>query len=96
MRQLTIIYETMLDRDIIKVLEGVRVPGYTKFSGVSGLGKTGRHEGNQIWPGSNTIVIAMVPEEVVKDIVSKLEVVKSSYHKKVGLKVFAALTDELI
>jgi hypothetical protein len=96
MRQLTIIYETMLDQDIIKVLEGVKAPGYTKFSGVSGLGKTGRHEGTQIWPGSNTIVFAVVPEEMVKDIVSKLEVLKSSFHKKVGLKVFATLADELI
>jgi hypothetical protein len=96
MRLLIIIYETMIDQDVIKMLEGIRVPGYTKFSGVSGLGKTGRHDGTQIWPGSNTIVLAVVPEELINDLVGKLEILKASFHKKVGLKVFATLADELL
>ncbi|MCL5036861.1 MAG: hypothetical protein M1269_07080 [Chloroflexi bacterium] len=96
MRMLMLVYETAVDPDVVKILDELGVPGYTKMSGVTGMGKTGRRNATPVWPGSCTICYTAVPEDKVKSILERLEILKASYPVKPGLKAFALLADELI
>ena len=96
-RFLLIICATGADEQAIALLEEAGVSGYTKFSGASGRGETGRHEGTQVWPGQNTLILSAVPESLVPEVVQRLKGLHNSRPgHKLALKVFAFGVQELL
>ncbi|MGC9319216.1 MAG: PG0541 family transporter-associated protein [Armatimonadota bacterium] len=87
---LVIVCETTLAERLTKVLDEIGVPGYTRFSGVSGIGQTGRHEGTAVWPGTNTIIFTFLADEgLVNDILERNEqVIADNYARRPGYRVF--------
>jgi len=97
MRFLMIICETGLDQEVVEALDAVHVPGYTKFSGVSGVGETGRREGTPIWPGQNTILLVGLPDNLVPPLMERLQPLRAGYRGQLrAIKVFAFPVEELI
>lgn len=71
---LVMVCETPLAERLTAVLDELEVAGYTRFSGVSGIGATGRHEGTAVWPGTNTVIFTFVPSsEAVAEILRRNE-----------------------
>ncbi len=73
MKMLFIVCETAIDYRVVKLLEECQVPGYTRYGGVSGVGKHSRHIGSSINPGSNTIFIVVLEDEQAETLVSRLK-----------------------
>lgn len=88
---LVMICETPLAERLTNVLDELGVGGYTRFSGVSGIGATGRHEGTAVWPGTNTVILTFVTdEELLDEIVERnQQVIEKHYKKRPGYRVFA-------
>ena len=96
-RFLLIICQTGVDQEAIALLEEAGASGYTKLSGASGRGETGRHEGTQVWPGQNTLILSAVPERLVPDVVQRLKGLHNSRPDHLlGLKIFAFSVQELL
>ncbi len=96
-RFLLIICQTGADQEAVEALEDAGVPGYTRFSGASGLGETGRHEGTAVWPGQNTLILSAVPEDLVPEVVQRLKSIHNSRPGHIlGLKIFSFTTQELL
>jgi len=96
-RFLLIICQTGADQEAVKTLEDAGVSGYTRFSGASGLGETGRHEGTAVWPGQNTLILSAVPEDLVPEVVGRLKGLHNSRPgHKLALKVFVFSVQELL
>ena len=91
MEMLTIICETAIDEEIHRLLDEVEAPGFTRFSGVTGLGATGRREGTTVWPGRNTIYFAVMEEERASRFVDLLQelVRRESATRRLAVKVFS-------
>jgi nitrogen regulatory protein PII len=56
-KMVMIVYNEVMDTEVMTVLAGCGVESYTKIAGVFGRGKSaGTHLGNDIWPGKNNIL----------------------------------------
>jgi hypothetical protein len=91
MELLTIICETAIDEEIHHLLDAVEAPGYTRFAGVTGMGATGRREGNPVWPGRNTIYYAAMEEDRASRFVGLLQelIRRESASRRLAVKVFS-------
>jgi len=87
---LVMVCETTLAERLTGVLDELEVVGYTRFSGVSGIGATGRHEGTAVWPGTNTIILTFVSDEqLLRRILERNEaVIEENYKKRPGYRAF--------
>ena len=87
---LLMICETLFAQRISELLDEMGVPGHTSFSGISGLGRSGRREDSDIWPGSNTIIFVALPHETFADeVVARAErIIADNYHKRPGFAAF--------
>ena len=88
---LTIICETSFDETIHGLLDKVGAPGFTRFSGVTGSGETGRREGTIVWPGRNTIFLAAMEEALADQFVAGLgdAIEVASRVRKPAVRVFS-------
>lgn len=59
-------YNHALDDEMLELLEQCGVEGYTKLEGATGTGKSGPHEGTNIWPVTNNIIFTAVTAAQLK------------------------------
>ena len=96
-RFLLIVCDTGADEEAVRPLEEAGATGYTRFSGASGVGETGRHEGSPVWPGQNTLILSAVSESLVPEVVRRLKGLHNSRPGHVlGLKIFAFPVQEFL
>jgi hypothetical protein len=94
---LVMMCETPLAERLTHVLDDLDVVGYTRFSGVSGIGATGRHEGTAVWPGTNTVILTFVTsDELVQAILRRNEqIIAEEYARRPGYRAFAIPAEAL-
>ncbi len=87
---LLMICETLFAQRIGELLDELGLPGHTSFSGVSGLGRSGRREDSDIWPGGNSIILVALPDDAVADeVVTRAErIIADDYRKRPGFAAF--------
>jgi hypothetical protein len=69
MKMVMIVYNEVMDMEVMEVLENCALKNYTKIAGVFGKGDTsGTHLGNDIWPGKNNILYAACSEGDAKQL----------------------------
>lgn len=87
---LVITCETPLAERLTRVLDELGVVGYTRFSGVSGIGATGRHEGTAVWPGTNTVIFSFVRDRETAEAILQRneEVISEVYERRPGYRAF--------
>jgi hypothetical protein len=54
-------YDRAIDEEVLEVLTSCRVEQYTRWHDVSGVGSTGPHLGDHVWPALNNVTMAVVP-----------------------------------
>ena len=98
MKMLMIVCETGIDYRVVKVLDEAHVPGYTRYSGVSGVGETGRRLGSPIMPGQNTVFLSVMSDELAQQVTEKLKELVDSFEerRKPALRVFAMPAEILL
>jgi hypothetical protein len=56
-------YDHAVDEEVIDILEGLNVPGYTKWNEVEGSGGRGRHLGTPVWPNLNNAMLTILDDD---------------------------------
>lgn len=94
---LVLVCETPLAERLTAVLDDLEVVGYTRFSGVSGIGATGRHEGTAVWPGTNTVIFTFVPSDEVAEAILQRneEIIGEAYGRRPGYRAFRIAAEAL-
>ncbi|MBN2301488.1 MAG: hypothetical protein JXN60_03120 [Lentisphaerae bacterium] len=65
LKMIIVSYNAAIDDDLMDVMSAVGMVNFTKFSEVYGKGQTsGIHDGSDVWPGINNVLLAVVSEEV--------------------------------
>jgi hypothetical protein len=72
MKMLTIICRQPLEDEVIGLFTRTEVQGYTVISNLRGTGKTGVVPGPHSWSGLNSLVLAVMPDDLVEQVVSGL------------------------
>jgi hypothetical protein len=55
-----LLYPQELEPEVLQLLDGVGVPGYTEFPKLVGRGHHARHFDNQIWPGATGATFTVI------------------------------------
>jgi len=83
-----ICYNEAIDDEIIELLDGANVKGYTKWTKVLGKGATsGPHLYSHVWPKANNVIAAALPEEVADAVMKNVRKMKTEVGSE-GLKAF--------
>ena len=96
MQMLTVICDAGVEERVLEGLRQIGVPGYSRVSDLTGLGRTGRREGDPIWPGTNSLILVSVPDEEVESILAMLRSLKSEYTRPPALHVFSTPASDLL
>lgn len=98
---LMIVFRSSMTSDIQEVLRQCGIDAYTLIPNASGRGETGNVVGSFFYPGTNTIIFAMLQPDSVDRTVSGLNKfhsarLEASQGKPIPFKLFSFPCDELI
>ncbi len=96
MKMLIVCCESGLDEKVTQALDELGATGYTVCQGILGKGATGPRRDNPIWPGSNVVVHACVPDEMVPVIVERVRVARDEYLRTPGCRIFEVPVQQVL
>lgn len=96
MKMLVAVAESARQGEVIRILEGLGVQGYSVIPSVFGAGETGAHLGTRAFPGENVMILALVPAEAVGRIEAGLAAFSSGLRSREGFRVLALDADILV
>jgi nitrogen regulatory protein PII len=95
MKMVLIVYNEVMDTEVMAVLAGCAVKNYTKASNIHGKGtSSGTHLGNDVWPGANMMLYVACPDEDAARILSCVRALRQSYAHE-GIKAFMLPVEEM-
>ena len=86
MKQVTVIFESGVLLDIMRVLEEQGIRRWTRLSDAKGAGERNVHEGTAVWPRHNEVLLLVMPEEAVRPLIDRCHEVRDSFPLKPGMK----------
>ncbi len=95
LKMVMLVFNEAVELEILEVLEQCGVKNYTKIPETYGRGTTsGGHEGNDIWPGRNTIFYVACQEENARKIFDAIRELRKTLGKE-GVKAFLLPLEDL-
>jgi hypothetical protein len=74
-----IFYDRAIDEEVLEVLTSCCIEHYTRWPDVSGVGSTGPHLGDHVWPALNNVMIAVVPEARKPEILQRVRELQEDF-----------------
>lgn len=99
MKMLILVFRSTLNEEVLSVLDGLKLPGYTETAEVYGTGSTGRVFDSHAWPGYNSMVLSAVGEGDARKVagaLGELSVRLTAQGEKVPLRLFAVPCEQLL
>lgn len=89
MKLLTVIYDSGVDEAIMEQVEEMGIQGWTRFFEAHGSGGAGLKRGDQIFPGTNNILLLVLPDEDVAEVWRRLRGLQASFRLKPGITILS-------
>ena len=67
-----IFYDRAIDEEVLDILTSCCVDNFTRWHDVSGVGSTGPHLGDHVWPALNNVMMTVVAEEGKSEILQRI------------------------
>ena len=55
-----VIYDRAIDEEVLAALQECGIGSYTRWHNASGVGTTGPHQGDNVWPALNNVLLAVI------------------------------------
>lgn len=95
MKMVMVVYNEVMDMEVMEALENCVMKNYTKVTGVFGKGTaSGTHLGNDIWPGRNNILYVACDEDEVKQLISCVKNLREKLGRE-GIKAFVLNLEQM-
>jgi len=95
MKMVIIAYNESMDSEVMDVLEHCALKNYTKLPSVFGKGTTsGSHQGTDIWPGKNNVLLVGCEDKDAKQLFSCVRNLKKKFSAE-GIKGFILPLEEI-
>ncbi|MBP5786250.1 MAG: hypothetical protein J6Y19_00295 [Kiritimatiellae bacterium] len=89
MQALWIIYDIVLDTEILALLKTHNVAAYTRWPRLTGTGpQSGPRLDDHVWPGANAAILTLQPPEVLAPILAALQTLRDEVGTQTGLYAF--------
>lgn len=83
-----VIYDRAIDEEVLAALGRCGVQSYTRWHNASGVGSTGPHQGDNVWPALNNVLLAVVDSPHQARIMDCLRALREEF-PYTGLRAFA-------
>jgi hypothetical protein len=74
-----IIYDRAIDEEILGALSACCIDKYTRWHDASGVGESGPHLGDHIWPALNNVIMTVVESEKKYEILGKIKALQEEF-----------------
>lgn len=90
MQALWIIYDIVLDTEVLEILRRQNVEAYTRWPRLTGTGpQSGPRLDDHVWPGANAAILAVLPDDRVASLLPPLQALRDEVGTQTGLYAFA-------
>lgn len=100
MRLLLIVFPETYEEEIISLLERCGIHAWTEIQHLHGAGEAGKVFGDRIWPGENSALMAVIPEQMADQVVAELKGYhdrqEATFRHPFGMRVFSMACEQLV
>ena len=90
-----IVFNNALEPEILDILKKVSVKAYTRWDKVKGVGETGPHMGNDVWPVWNTMIMSALDSEKKQALTGEIKKLRQQFPDQ-GVKMLVLPFEEII
>lgn len=90
-----IIFNNALEPEILDILKKVQVKAYTRWDKVKGVGETGPHMGDEIWPAWNTMIMSALDSDKKKALSEEIKKLRERFPDQ-GVRMLVLPFEEII
>jgi nitrogen regulatory protein PII len=96
MRMVLVVYNSVIEPDLMESLKKSGITSYTKWTRVQGIGKTsGPHLDSEVWPATNSVLALAVEDSQKESIIKEVRGLRNGLSKE-GVKAFTWSLEEVI
>lgn len=96
MKIVLVVYNSVIEPDLMNLLEKLGITSYTKWTGVQGKGRMSEpHLGTEIWPATNSVLALALQDRQKESIIEEIRSLRSKLGKE-GLKAFVLPLEEIV
>ena len=89
MKFIFIVYNISIEEDVQALLKGRGVASYTQWPRLVGVGEmAGARLDNGVWPGANSAVVAVVPDEQAAPLMAAVRELRAGEGRREGIEAF--------
>jgi hypothetical protein len=92
---LTLIYDSSIEGSMSELLEALEVPGFTRIADIHGRGGRGPKMNTAVYPGTNNMVLLVLPAEDVPRVHRAIRRLQHSYRLKPGVTLLCQDVEDM-
>jgi len=100
MKLVLIVFNFIYDEAVRAMIEQLKIPGFTEVEQVVGTGESGKRLGTHIFPGHDTMLFTVLPEEQVAPLLAEIARFKQGLADRAkrpgGIKVFVLPVEQMV
>jgi hypothetical protein len=74
-----VIYDRAIDEEVLAALQECGVESYTRWHNASGVGTTGPHQGDTVWPALNNVLLAVTDSDNREGVLARLRALREDF-----------------
>ena len=89
LKMVLLIYNISINDEVMALFEGSDAPCFTQWPRVVGKGvTTGPKMDNDVWPGANSAIMTILPEDRAKKLFDDVQAIRNEIGQHEGVKAF--------
>ncbi len=90
-----IIFNNALEPEVLDILRKVSVKAYTRWDRVKGVGETGPHMGDEVWPAWNTMIMSALDSGKKESLADEIRKLREQFPDQ-GVKMLVLPFEEMV
>jgi len=90
-----LIFNSALEPEVIELLKKHEVSHYTRWDKVKGVGETGPHFDDEVWPAVNIAIMCALEEEKKNEIAEEIKKIREEFPGE-GIRMLILPFEEIV
>lgn len=90
-----LIFNSALEPEVLELLKETSVSCYTRWDKVKGVGETGPHFNDEVWPAVNIAVMCVLDQDKKKSVAEGVKKIRNQFPKQ-GIRMLVLPFEEMV
>ena len=95
MKSIFLIFNSPLEPEVRELLKNAQVAHYTRWENVKGVGETGPHFDDEVWPSVNIALMFTLEDEKKNVVAEKVRKIREEFPDE-GIRMLVLPLDEIV